>query len=239
MTPFVLVHGFMGGSAQWQQQVHALPTRLVITPDLPGFGLNAHLDGLDRIDGFAAHVLAELTAKGIDRFHLMGHSMGGMVAQEMVAQAPERIGRLILYGTGATGVLPGRFETIETSKQRTINEGARATARRIAATWFLNREKAPAYEDCARIAEVSSEQAMLAGLDAMEAWSRATTLPNIRANTLIIWGDRDRTYSWQQTKQLWQTIPETSLAVIPGCAHAVHLEKPELFNSIMTDFIDA
>lgn len=240
MTPLVFVHGFMGGSRQWQGQVEALaPGRPVETVDLPGFGENAHLAAIDSIAGFADWVLGDLQARGIESFDLIGHSMGGMIAQEMAARAPARVARLVLYGTGAEGVLPGRFEPIGTSKQRACSDGPQATARRIAATWFLDREAAPAYEGCAAIAECSSLSAILAGLDAMQGWSGVQHLPEIRARTLVIWGDHDRTYPWSQTQQLWQSIPGASLAVIPGCAHAPHLEKPEIFNRILGDFLAA
>ncbi|WP_371225065.1 alpha/beta fold hydrolase [Roseovarius sp. 2305UL8-3] len=238
MTSLVFVHGFMGGSQQWQDQCAVLGDDFeVITPDLPGFGENAHLEAPGSIAGFAQWVLDDLSARGVERFHLLGHSMGGMIAQEMVAQAPDRVDRLVLYGTGATGILPGRFEPIGVSKQRANDEGARATARRIAATWFLKHEAATAYEGCAAIAERSGLQAIHAGLDAMQGWSGVSHLPEIQTQTLLIWGDRDRTYPWNQTEQLWRSISGASLAVMPKCAHAAHLEKPKLFNSILDDFL--
>jgi 2-hydroxy-6-oxonona-2,4-dienedioate hydrolase len=238
MTPAVFVHGFLGGSQQWTLQADALATDLdVIALDMPGFGENAHLGPLDSIPAFAHWMLDELTTRGVHRFHLIGHSMGGMIAQEMIANAPDRVDRLVLYGTGATGVLPGRFETIGTSKQRAVADGPKPTARRIAATWFLRREQAAAYEGCAAIAEKSNLPAILAGLDAMEVWSGAEHLTNVDVKTLVIWGDHDRTYSWGQTEQLWKSISGASLAVLPDCAHAIHLEKPDLFNKILQDFL--
>lgn len=238
MTPLVLVHGFMGGSRQWAYQRAALGQDYeVIALDLPGYGENAHLQAPDSIEGFAAWTLDDLGSRGIEQFHLLGHSMGGMIVQEMVAQAPERVDRLVLYGTGAAGVLPGRFESIDTSKQRASADGPRATARRIAATWFLHHESATAYEGCAAIAECTSLQAILAGLDAMHGWSGVDHLRAIRAKTLILWGDHDRTYPWSQTEQLWQSILGASLAVLPDCAHAVHLEKPGLFNQMLNEFL--
>lgn len=237
MIPVVFVHGFMGGSQQWQSQIDALNEVETYCVDLPGFGENAHIEGLDTIAGNAAWVLSHLKSKGITHFHLVGHSMGGMVAQEMVTQSPNSVARLVLYGTGSQGVLPGRFETIETSKQRALSDGPRRTARRIAATWFLEGDKAGAYETCAAIAERSSIQAILAGLDAMAGWSGVTKLSSFTAQTLIVWGDRDRTYPWTQTEELWRSIPNASLAVIPDCAHAAHLEKPRLFNEIIRDFL--
>lgn len=238
MTPVVFVHGFLGGSRQWQGQIDALSPGLpVVAVDLPGFGENAHLAALSSIGEFADWALNDLAARGLKRFHLVGHSMGGMVAQEIVAKSPELVDRLVLYGTGAVGVLPGRFETIDKSKHRASSEGAHATARRIAATWFLLREDAAAYEECAAIAQQSGLQAILAGLDVMQNWSGAEHLRDIPMKTLVIWGDNDRTYPWSQTKQLWQSIPGASLAVVPECAHAIHLEKPLLFNEIIKNFL--
>lgn len=238
MTPFVLVHGFMGGSRQWAAQKDALNDRFrVVTCDLPGFGENAHLEAPSTIGDFAQWVLDHLQGQGIARFHLLGHSMGGMIVQEMAARAPEAIDRLILYGTGASGILPGRFEPIDTSKRRAQAEGAGPTARRISATWFLDCERAQAYEDCAALAERSSLQAIVAGLGAMETWNGVAQLPNIQSKTLVIWGDHDRTYPWSQTQQLWTTIEHSCLAVIPDCAHAAHLEKPAIFNSLVGDFL--
>lgn len=239
MNPVVFVHGLMGGSAQWQGQLRALEGFDIIALDLPGFGKNAHLAAVDSIADFATWALNEISALGVQRFHLVGHSMGGMIAQEMVARAPDRIDRLVLYGTGATGVLPGRFETIATSKSRARAEGSKATAKRISATWFLEREHAAAYADCASIAELSQIDAILAGLDAMNGWSGTDYLHGIEAKSLIFWGDHDRTYPWRQTEELWRFIEGACLAVIPGCAHAPHLEKPDLFNAILEDFLTA
>lgn len=237
MSHLVLVHGFMGGSDQWVLQAPLADQRDIVCVDLPGFGKQAHLPALTSISDYARWVLDELSRLGIDRFDLLGHSMGGMIVQEMVLQAPERVARLILYGTGAVGVLPGRFEPIETSMARARQDGAEATARRISATWFLEGERAEHYPACAAIAAQSSLDAILAGLSAMQGWTGEDHLAAITAETLILWGDGDRTYPWSQTERLWQTIPDTQLAVVPGCAHAVHMERPALFNQLIDAFL--
>ena len=239
MTPIVFVHGFLGGSRQWAGQSGVFCETDDITVDLPGFGENCHLMELDSIAAYAKWVLDALKSREITLFHLVGHSMGGMVAQEIMVQSPERVESLVLYGTGSTGVLPGRFETISTSKRRACADGSQVTARRIAATWFLKTTEAKAYEDCAAIAEKSSLQAILAGLDAMQNWSGTDRLHDIRARTLVLWGDQDRTYPWSQTECLWRSIPGADLAVIPDCAHAAHLEQPMFFNSIIKGFFSS
>lgn len=238
MKPLVLVHGFMGAAMQWDDLIQSLVgEREVLAVDLPGFGARNTSAAPESIGGFARDVLAHLDERSVGEFDLLGHSMGGMIVQEMVALAPKRVGRLVLYGTGPIGVMPGRFETIAESKRRVREDGATATARRIAATWFLHREAGPGYERCAEIAAQSSLQAMEAGLSAMEAWSGEERLHEIESPTLVLWGDGDRAYLWPQVEKLWTSIPGAGLAVVPGCSHAVHQEKPELFRAILSDFL--
>ncbi len=239
MTPLVLVHGFMGGSAQWDGCRDTLQQHAdVIAVDLPGFGANAHLPPIDSIGGYAEWVVWHLRSLGVEEYHLLGHSMGGMIAQEIALRDRERINRLVLYATGAIGVLPGRFETIEQSKKRAVEDGPAATACRIAATWFLDREAAPGYEHCAAIAAQAKLRALEAGLDAMQAWSGEQNLSQIQQETLVLWGDRDRTYPWSQIHKLWEAVPSTSLAVVPACAHALHAEKSDLFQRLISNFLD-
>ena len=238
MIPLVLVHGFLGGSAQWPPQMEFFADQLnVIAVDLPGFGKNNHLQPLVQIEQMADWVISTLRTQGIGKYHLLGHSMGGMIAQEIALRDAEQIASLILYSTGAKGVLPGRFETIETSKTRAKIDGPKVTARRIAATWFLHGESDPAYEGCAQVAETAAPDAIAAGLDAMQGWTGESGLAQINARTLVIWGDQDRTYPWSQIEVLWRTIPNARLAVVPNCAHAVHLEKPDILNRIISDFL--
>lgn len=238
MTVLVLVHGFMGGSAQWNGYIDGLARRLdVLAVDLPGFGTNAHLAPIDSIAGYADWVVRHLREEGVDRYHLLGHSMGGMIAQEMALKDQDRIDSLVLYATGAIGVLPGRFETIEESKRRATEDGAAATARRIAATWFLEEEAAEGFESCAALAALTGLTALNAGLDAMQAWSGRQNLSRIERDALVLWGDQDRTYDWAQIHVLWKEVPSAALAVVPGCAHAVHAEKPDLFVKLLNDFL--
>ena len=92
MTPLVLVHGFMGGSAQWSDLIEALAARDddVIAVDLPGFGKNAELDPIDSIEAFAVWVIQHLSDLGVERYDLLGHSMGGMIVQEIARRDAAR-----------------------------------------------------------------------------------------------------------------------------------------------------
>ncbi len=85
----------------------------------------------------------------------------------------------------------------------------------------------------------SAQAAWAGGLSAMQAWSGVANLKLISCPTLVLWGDGDRSYQWSQPEQLWNDINNTQLAVVPGTSHCVHLEKPELFNAILLDYLTA
>jgi pimeloyl-ACP methyl ester carboxylesterase len=236
--PLVLVHGFLGGSAQWAAELTRLGQHFdVIAPDLAGYGDASDRAAPSEIALHAKAVLATLDALGIEQFHLLGHSMGGMIVQEMVHQAPSRVRRLILYATAAQGSIPGRFETMERSRERLVEEGFERVARRTSATWLLEREASPAYPALAALALRSNAQAARAGLDAMEGWDGRDRLGTIGMPTLVLWGEGDRSYGWPLIEMLWRTIPGASLAVLPTCSHALHLERAALFHAIVHEFL--
>jgi 2-hydroxy-6-oxonona-2,4-dienedioate hydrolase len=234
----VLVHGYLGGSSQWDAQLPLLSQHFeVVTLDLAGYGKANHLAAPTNLADHARYVLATLDHMGIERFHLLGHSMGGMVVQEITRQAPHRVDKLVLYATGPLGCIPGRFETMARSRERLREDGVHATAKRISATWLLDREASPAFEALAALAMQASEQAASAGLSAMEAWDGREHLGQIEQTTLVIWGERDRTYGWSQIEMLWRGISHASLAVLPNCAHALHLERSALFCTLLIEFL--
>jgi 2-hydroxy-6-oxonona-2,4-dienedioate hydrolase len=237
-TPLVLVHGYLGGSSQWAAQLPLLSQHVeVVTLDLAGYGMANHLAAPTDLADHARNVLATLDHMGIEHFHLLGHSMGGMVVQEITSQAPHRVIKLVLYATGPLGCIPGRFETMARSRERLGDDGVQRTARRICATWLLDCEASPAFEALATLATQSSEQAASAGLSAMESWDGREHLGRIQQATLIIWGESDRSYSWSQIEMLWRGIPRASLAVLPACAHALHLERSALFCTLLVEFL--
>lgn len=237
--PLVLVHGYLGGSRMWRETLDHFASRYdVIAPDLAGFGDSAHLASPERIEHHAEQVLALLDRQGMKQFRLIGHSMGGMIAQHMAASAGKRIDRMVLYGTGPCGHTRTRFETADVTRQRLVTEGVAATARHIAATWFVAGKNAPAYETCVEIGSRASLQGAIAGTHAFGRWDAQAVLPTLAMPTLIVWGEKDRSIGWDQCEMLWRSIPQSSLAVCPGCAHNVHFEKPDLFKLLVGDFLD-
>jgi pimeloyl-ACP methyl ester carboxylesterase len=142
-TPLVLVHGFLGSSEMWNPQIKFFKDNFrVIAPALPGFGYSSTINSCDTINCMANIILSFLEKKEIKNFNLLGHSMGGMIAQEMAKIAGEKILKLICYGTGPRGNIPGRFETIDQSRKKLKINGLKNTAHMIAKNWFIEEEKA-------------------------------------------------------------------------------------------------
>ena len=236
--PLVLVHGFLGSSKMWEPQINFFKDRFrVITPDLPGFGKSNKAKSYNNINLMAQTVLDCLKEKSIEKFYLLGHSMGGMIVQEMVKIAGEKTFKLVCYGTGAIGNIPGRFETMDESRSKLKKMGLEKTVYRIAKTWFVEEDRANYFHLCLDAGKATSLEAADNALIAMKTWRGIENLKNINNKTLIVWGDKDKAYNLNQIEILKNNIPNSELKIFKNCSHNVHLEIPDKFNQCIDDFL--
>jgi len=237
--PLVLVHGFLGSSTMWKPQIDFLKNHFrVITPDLPGFGKSKKAKSHNSIQSLSNLILDCLEEKKIRKFHLLGHSMGGMIVQEMTKNKGDKISKLICYSTGPKGEMPGRFETVDASRENLKKNGLKKMARNIAKTWFVKGEDAKYFDVCIEAGRQTSMEAADNSLVAFKNWNGVDALKNIKNETLIIWGDKDKSYNLSQAKTLEKKISNSSLIIFNGCAHNVHLEKIDEFNRTVLNFIN-
>ena len=237
--PLVLVHGFQGSSIMWKPQIDFLKEKFrVIVPDLPGFGKSKKIQSCDSIHLMSNKILDCLKINKIEKFHLLGHSMGGMIVQEMAKIDGDKIAKLICYSTGPLGELPGRFETIDESREKLKVNGLSLTTKNIAKTWFVSGEKARYFNICIQSGKETSLEAADNALIAMKKFNGTSYLKNIKNETLIIWGDKDRSYNFRQVDILNENIPKSEMKIFKGCAHNVHLEKPEEFNRTVINYLN-
>ena len=236
--PLVLVHGFLGSSKMWKLQIDFFKYHFrVITPDLPGFGRSNKAKSHNSIQSIANFLLDRLEEKKIDKFHLLGHSMGGMIVQEMAKKSGGKISKLVCYSTGPRGEMPGRFETVDQSRENIKKNGLEVTAKNIAQTWFVLGEKAKYFELCLEAGKQTSIEAADNALIAIKNWHGVKNLQDIKNNTLIIWGDKDKSYNLGQVQTLEKNISDSNLVIFKGGAHNVHLEQPDQFNHTIKDFL--
>ena len=236
--PLVLVHGFLGSSQMWEPQIEYFKKNYrVITPDLPGFGKSNKSESYNSITSMAQIIIECLKKKKVEKFYLLGHSMGGMIVQEIVNIVGNQVSKLICYGTGPIGEVPGRFETMDQSKEKLQKEGLKITSHRIAKTWFVREEKAKYFYLCLDAGRATNLESANNALLAMKNWNGLKKLKNIKNQTLIIWGDQDKSYNFDQADILNQNIKNSELKIYKGCSHNTHLEKPDEFNDYVEKFL--
>jgi pimeloyl-ACP methyl ester carboxylesterase len=210
----------------------------VISPALPGFGESHEAESLDSINDMAKFVINIIDEKKIDNFNLLGHSMGGMIVQEIAKLAGDRINKLICFATGSIGEIPGRFELIDETRRRLKEEGADISFSRVPQKWFVKGDKDKNYYLCENAVKNVSLETADNALVAMKNWSGIDYLKNIKNQTLIVWGDRDTSYNFDQVDTLNKGITNSRLEIFKGCSHNVHLEEPDKFNDLIKSFID-
>jgi len=116
--PIVLIHGYLGGPLMWQFQIEVLKNDYeVIIPCLAGYAESASLKAPNSINENAELILELLDHLKINNLYLLGHSMGGMIVQEIAAMNSKEVKKLICCGTGPIGALPSRFETIDQTRK--------------------------------------------------------------------------------------------------------------------------
>ena len=236
--PFVFVHGYLGSSEMWSLQKEFFSKHYrVIIPALPGFGESHNVKSLDSINKMARQIIDLLDQKNIDKFNLIGHSMGGMIVQEITKLIGDRVNKLICFATGSIGEIPGRFETIDETREKLKKDGIEVSFSRVPKKWFVKGDKDKNYYLCKKaVKDVSLETADNALL-AMKNWRGKENLKNIKNETLIIWGDKDTSYNFDQVDTLNKNIKNSRLEIFKDCAHNVHLEQPDQFNNLVQKFI--
>ena len=237
--PFVFVHGYLGSSEMWcYQKEFFTKSYRVIIPALPGFGESYKSKSLNSINDMAKKVIEILDQKKIEKFNLIGHSMGGMIVQEITKIAGDRVNKLICFATGSIGEIPGRFETIDETRKRLKNDGVDISFSRVPKKWFVKGDEDKNYYLCKNAVENVSLETADNALIAMKNWSGIDSLKNIQNETLIVWGDKDTSYNFDQVDTLNKNIKNSSLEIFENCSHNVHLEKPNEFNILVEKFIN-
>ena len=233
-----LLHGFASSARTWDATRHALEHEFqVVTPDWPGFGNCADEAPLVSAREMAQFVIALADRLGVERFHVLGYSMSGFVVQELLSTHTARIARAVLYGAGARVDAARRFEPLQRTLERLQADGVEKTVQRVAGTWFCEGDQALAYQACVEAGRNMSLDAANAAMRAFEQSDYREKLRAVSQRVLVIMGERDRTFPIEMGVELRDAIPGAQLCVLPGCAHAAHLERPDLFNRVVCEFL--
>lgn len=247
--PLLLLHGFTGSSANWQPFFDAWGAHLrLIAVDLPGHGrAPAPADPAQyTMQHVAAGLLALLDARGIERTHLLGYSMGGRLALYLASHHPDRIGKLVLESSS-----PGLATTV--ARQERIasdgelanfieREGIAAFVARweALALWNSQQQLSPAVRQSLHEQRLRNSATGLAnslrGMGTGRQPSLWPLLPDLSLPALLIAGALDTKFV-AINREMTALLPDARLEIVAGAGHAVHLERPDIFSRCVLDFL--
>lgn len=234
----ILLHGFCSNAHTWDRVAASLQEAFtVLAPDWPGFGARRTEPPLRSIEAMARHVLDLADRYRLRRFHVVGHSMSGFVVQHLLIHHPERVGRAVLYGTFCSLAEGGRFESVEDTADRLRRDGIDRTVQRIVATWFRAGARDPDFAEAVRQGSQMALEAAVAAMVACRGFDVASQLGGVGSPVLVVVGERDQTVRLDAAVDLARRIPGAGLAVLPHAAHAAHLERAELFDLLLAQFL--
>jgi 3-oxoadipate enol-lactonase len=247
----VLLHGIGGCAQVWQPQLDAFSSRFcVVAWNMPGYG------GSEPLPQMTFPALAEALEALLDtlpgkRIHLVGHSMGGMVAQEFLRRRAHRATSVCLYATSPGLAQPETPEALQAARERARDFMARrigpldaGKTMRDMAESLLDQLLSPRASEAARAAAIESVSSVPPSVyrDAMRcilSFDGTAIVPKIDLPTLVIAGGEDRTIAPAIVEAMARQIRGSRFEIIPGVGHLANLEDPPAFNRVLSDFLDS
>ena len=251
--PVMLVHGFTADAGEVAGILGPLVDRgwHAVAPDLRGHGRSDRPTEGDAysFELLAGDVVALADDLGWDRFALVGHSMGGAVAQLIALDHPERLTGLVLAST-FHGPVPGiTMDLVELGRWVVREAGMSGLADAMEARRAENpesvaaverlQESRPGYaeESRARLIANSPDMWMALAPRFVDQEDRLERLAKLQLPTTVIVGDLDSTFL-DDCRRLAATIPGSQLTVIAGAGHVPQVEQPEAWWQAVSSFLD-
>jgi pimeloyl-ACP methyl ester carboxylesterase len=229
----VLLHGI--GGASWQ----GLDLPGAWDWPLPGYGGTALLPDTT-FPAISRALRDAMDAKGVAKADILGHSIGGMVAQDFALAFPERVGRLVLYATTPAfgGRDPAFAEAFLKARLGPLEGRAMAEAAPDMMAGMFGDAAPPEALPRAIAAQAAVPEATYrATVRCLTTFDRRADLPRIAAPTLLVAGGRDQAAPVKTMQRMAEAIPGARLVVIPEAGHLIHLESPRDFTRAVRDFL--
>ncbi len=224
-APLLLLHGGAGNSRQFEKQVPAFESRrMLILPDCCCQGRTSCRDSSLTYHAMAEDMVALLDRLGVASVDVMGWSDGGNIALDLAMHHPDRIGRVVTFGANFS---PAGLHDADRAW------GARATPDSLGpatrAAWVALAPDTTRYENAmTRVLALWREQ---------PDWT-AADLGRIRSRVLVCAGEHD-VIRREHTEALAKAIPNARVWIVPGASHSAMIEKPELVNPRVLEFLSA
>lgn len=242
--PLLLIAGLGSDNSSWLSVLKELSLNFrTIVFDNRGCGRSDILPGAYAISDMADDVVKLLDALGIKQLHVIGHSMGGYIAQELAVRYPRRVGKLVLESTASVSSKRNNILFEDFLKQLRKGDDFEAWIRGWAFWLFSPKsflrpglvdtfiKQAVEYPYRQHADGLSGQVAAIASFDARGK------VKTIKAKTLVIEGEDDILIVPQEAKALAESIERSDFRLLKDTGHAVHIENPALFTKNVLRFL--
>jgi len=235
----LFIHGLGSSGRDWQPQIDFFSRRFrVVVFDIRGHGQSSHPPGPYSIALFAADTAKLIRGLFVPPVHVVGLSLGGMIAFQLAVDYPQLLKSMVIVNAGPE-VIPRTFKEYRIAFLHFATVrffGMRKMGEILARQLFPKAEHAIIRETFVERWAENDRDAYQESMRAIMGWSVADRIENIRVPTLVVASDHD--YTPVSTKEAFAArMPRAELAVIANAHHAVPVECPEEFNTIVASFL--
>ena len=238
-SPLLLLHGLGSSNLDWEYQTAVLASRYrVIAMDMRGHGRSDKPDERYSIAGFATDVAALIEQMQLGPVHLVGISMGGMIAFQLGVDRPELLKSLTIINSGPEVKVRSPREALELVRRWTLSRllSLDKVAQGLSRILFPKPSQIELRLKIQRRWPRNDKRAYLASLDAIIGWGVRERLAQITCPTLVVTGDRDYTPVARKEAYVAE-LPNARLAVVDDSGHATPMDQPDIFNALLLDFL--
>jgi 3-oxoadipate enol-lactonase len=239
-TPVVLVHGLGSSGRDWEAQLAALTPRYrVLTYDVRGHGKTSKPRGPYTIPQFANDLAALMDALDHKPAHVVGISMGGMIAFQLAVDRPDLVRSLVIVNSGPALVphTPAEHLAVWTRLAIAKLRGPAAMGGVLAPRLFPSPDQEPLRKRFIERWAENDKDAYYSALRALIGWSVLDRVASLSCPVLVIAADHD--YTPVSAKEAYlRLIPGATMKIVPDSRHAVPIERPEAFNALLLEFLE-
>jgi pimeloyl-ACP methyl ester carboxylesterase len=234
--PLVVIHGGGGDARTWQKNIVELAEKYTVyAPDLPGYGGSQPLDGNYYIPELSQFLGSFASNLGLEKFYLVGHSLGGGVALDYALKSPQKIKKLVLVSSLCLGreiafwvrlfSIPAFLRSLGVLTISVL-KGIKWMAERLNPAEFIMPLSPASMTIGGNITTFRQQAVVLEG-----------RLAEVAVPTLLVWGAKDPIVPVRHAYRAAKVIPDCRVKVFENRGHNVHRDELVEFNSTLTGFL--
>lgn len=238
-VPVIFLHGAGAGAVTWYPSINAISKNFqVLAPDIVGYGESDKPDAPYNRPYFSKWLKDFLRELKISKAHIVGLSQGGAIALQFAIDNPEMVSKLVLVDAAGLGAKVSFCALIGTIW---MNSFPSSMANRFNSRFILhkpiNRDPNHSSYSIAVLKYKGGKNAFKQGRGTAVSKIPEELLKQIQNETLIIWGKDDKLFPVEYGEAAAKIIPNAKLHLIQDAAHLPLMDQPEIFNTILDDFL--